>query len=179
VHHRPIPPVRIKTPSPSLEPSPPLICSLLSPHSPARPLHHAAEASPSPVSPSPRVDHRRGRRSPSTILFPLCSLSACLYHHRDGQISCALARLQGKLRRTTPCRRRLDTGGAREQTLDPACKLCDRHCLPRPRLGRFRPSPDLDTLGKHAFRKTLASVGPSRAHAAARDDDDGRPSIVA
>jgi hypothetical protein len=35
------------------------------------------------------------------------------------------------------------------QTLDPACKLYGRHCLPRPRLSRFRPSPDLDALGEH------------------------------
>jgi hypothetical protein len=60
-----------------------------------------------------------------------------------------------------------------------ACKLCNRHRLPRPCLDQSRPSPDLDTLGKRLSRKTLASAGHSRAHAAAHDDDDGRPSIVA
>jgi hypothetical protein len=65
------------------------------------------------------------------------------------------------------------------QTLAPACKLCNCHHLLRPRLDQFRPSPDLNTLGKHLSRKTLASARPSRAHAAARDYDDGRPSIIA
>jgi hypothetical protein len=65
------------------------------------------------------------------------------------------------------------------QTLAPACKLCDCHRLPRHHLDRFRHSFDLDALSKLTSRETLASAELSRVHAAAVDDDDGQPSIAA
>jgi hypothetical protein len=112
------------------------------------------------VSSSPRVDHPQGRRSSLTVLLPLCSLSTCLYHHRDGQISRALVRLQGKLRRTTPCHRHLDTGEAREQTLVSACKVCARFDHRGLRRRRFPASPSSDDLGEPLPYETLAGVAP-------------------
>jgi hypothetical protein len=126
---------RVPLPKPLLSPIPLSLNSL----SPARSPHRVVEANPSPVSPSPRVDHRQGRRSPSTFLLPLCSLSACLYQHRGGQISRALIRLQGKLRRTTPCRRRLDTGGAHEPEPRP-CMQALRPPLPSSTMPRPIPT---------------------------------------
>jgi hypothetical protein len=130
-------------------------------------LRLEADASPRPKLVGAAVDRRQLGRSPSTETLLSLPVSSSTHSTPSRPLNLALSLFAPRLAGVDEAVA-VDAWTPAEpagRTPAFACKFCNRHRLLRPRLGRFPPSPELDDLGKHPLRETLAGVELSRAHA--------------